>query len=195
MNSNKRLKCIAAVLVLLLAVPLAARTQGAVQNSPSDVARVKADDFAWMTGRWIGRLRNATAEQICSTPQSGELLCLFRIFVQGQPAMYELYTLYDTPKGLELRSLTFPTDLTEKTVRQPLLMTLQKYTDKEVVFAGAPGAQVATSTLLRDSPATMNGIIMFNDQKEPHIRVRWEKVPYDAKVDYNPPEQASERPR
>jgi hypothetical protein len=180
---------------MLLSVPLAARAQSAAQESPNDVAGVKADDFAWMTGRWIGRLRSATAEQICSTPQSGELLCLFRIFVRGQPAMYELYTLYDTPKGLELRSLNFPTDLTEKSVRQPLLMILQKYTDKEVVFAGAPGAQVATSTLLRDSPATMNGIIMFNDQKEPHIRVRWEKVAYDAKVDYNPPEQTSERPR
>ena len=31
----------------------------------------------------------------------------------------------------------------------------------------------------------MNGIIMFNDKKEPHIRVRWQKVAYDAKVDYN----------
>ena len=27
---------------------------------------------------------------------------------------------------------------------------------------------------------------IFQDQKEPHIRVRWEKVAYDAKVDYIP---------
>jgi hypothetical protein len=174
---------------LLLAVPLAGATQAAARQNASDVAKVKVADFSWMTGRWIGHLQNATAEQICSTPQSGELLCLFRIFVQSQPVMYELYTLYDTPKGLELRSLNFPPDLTAKSVQQPLLLTLQKYSDREVVFIGAPGAQVATSTLLRDSANTMNGIIMFNDQKEPHIRVRWEKVPYDAKVDYNPPAQ------
>jgi len=175
------------MLVLLLAAPFAAGVPGAAQGSAGDVATVKVTDFAWMTGRWIGRLQNATAEQICSTPQSGEMLCLFRIFIQGQPVMYELYTLYDTPRGLELRSLNFPTDLTGKSVPEPLLLILQKYSDKEVVFAGAPGAQVETSTLLRDSPATMNGIIMFRDQKEPHIRVRWEKVAYDAKVDYNPP--------
>ncbi|HYK90835.1 MAG TPA: hypothetical protein VE398_18825, partial [Acidobacteriota bacterium] len=90
----------------------------------------------------------------------------------------------------ELRSLHFPPDLAGKSVQQPLLLTLQKYSDKEVVFAGAPGAEVSTSTLLRDSPTTMNGIIMFNEQKEPHIRVRWERVAYDAKVDYNPPAQA-----
>ena len=189
MKSNQVSQWITAILVLLLAAPLAVRAQSTARESASDVARVKVTDFAWMTGRWIGHLQNATAEQICSTPQSGELLCLFRIFQQAQPVMYELYTLYDTPKGLEIRSLNFPPDLTEKSVQQPLLMTLQKYSDREVVFAGAPGAQVATSTLLRDSPTTMNGIILFNNQKEPHIRVRWEKVAYDAKVDYNPPAQ------
>jgi hypothetical protein len=171
---------IPAILVLLLASPFQIYAAGAAQRQTSDVAQVKAADFSWMTGRWIGHLEKATAEQICSTPQAGELLCLFRIFVQGQPAMFELYTLYDTPGGVELRSLNFPPDLTQKSVQQPLLLTLKKYSEKEVVFAGAPGSQVATSTLLRDSPGTMNGIIMFTDQKEPHIRVRWEKVPYDA---------------
>ena len=163
----------------------------AVPAFGQDVTKIKAADFAWMSGRWIGHLANgATAEQICSQPQSGEILCLFRVFVQGQPAMYELYTLYDTPKGLELRSLHFPTDLNESSAQKPLLMTLEKYSEKEVVFAGAPGTEVATSSLFRDDATTMNGVIMFQDQKEPHIRVRWEKVPYDAKVDYNPPLQA-----
>lgn len=142
-----------------------------------------------MTGRWIGRMQKATAEQICSTPQSGEMLCLFRVFVGGKPAMYELYTLYDTPAGPELRSLTFPTDLTEKSVRQPLLLSLKEYGDKEIVFGGAPGSQITTSSLYRDTASTMNGVIMFADQKEPHIRVRWEKVAYDANIDYNPPAQ------
>ncbi|MBZ5530816.1 MAG: DUF6265 family protein [Acidobacteriia bacterium] len=174
-------------IMLVVAAPLVARAQGAAPENARDVATVKAVDFAWMTGRWIGRLQTATAEQICSTVQAGEMLCLFRIFVQGQPVMYELYTIYDTPKGVEIRSLNFPTDLTDKVLQQPLLMVLQKYSNKEVVFAGAPGAQVETSTLLRDSPTTMNGIIMFRDQKEAHIRVRWEKVAYDAKVNYNPP--------
>lgn len=175
------------LLIVVLAVTLAAPSAPA---QAQDVTKIKTADFAWMTGRWIGRLDNATAEQICSQPQSGEMLCLFRIFVQGQPVMFEMYTLYDTPKGLELRSLNFPTDLTEKAAQQPLLMVLQKYSDKEVVFAGAPGTAVATSTLTRDTPTTMNGLIMFNDQKEPHIRVRWEKTGYDAKVDYNPPAKA-----
>jgi hypothetical protein len=160
---------------------------GALSSATAqEVSKVKAADFGWMTGRWIGHLANgATAEQICSTPESGEMLCLFRVFVGGRPAMYELYTLFDTATGLELRSLHFAPDLTDKALQSPLVMKLQKYGEKEVVFAGTPDSEIETSTLLRDSPSTMNGVIMFRNNKEPHIRVRWEKVAYDAKVDYN----------
>ena len=103
--------------------------------------------------------------------------------------MYELYSLYDTPTGPELRSLHFATDLADKTLQEPLVMKLQKYSDKEVVFAGAPGSEVETSSLFRDTPTIMNGVIIFRNQKAPHIQVRWEKVAYDAKVAYTPAPQ------
>jgi hypothetical protein len=176
------------MLVILCVVVAAAAPMAQGQGTVKDAAKVKVADFGWFTGRWIGHLQNnAIAEQICSTPESGEMLCLFRVFVQGQPVMFEMYTIYDSPTGLEIRSRVFPTDLGEKAVQPPLLMTLQKFSDKEIVFAGAPGTEVATSTLTRDSSTTMNGVIMFNDQKEAHVKVRWEKVAYDSKVDYNPP--------
>ena len=189
MKSNKASLLIAVVILMVFAMPATVLAQGP-GSSNSDVSKVKAADFRWMSGRWIGHLPTATAEQLCSSVESGEMLCLFRIFVQGQPVMYEMYTIYDTPRGVEIRSLNFPTDLVDKQLQTPLLMVLQKFSDKEVVFAGAPGAQVDTSTLQRDSATTMNGIIMFRDQKEPHVRVRWEKVGYDAKVDYLPPAPA-----
>lgn len=175
--------------LLALSLTLAAALCSFAQSHP--VSQVKTADLAWMTGRWIGHLENATAEQICSSVQSAEMLCLFRVFVQGRPAMFELYTLYDTPQGLELRSLHFSTDLVDKTLQQPLLMKLQKYSDKEVVFAGAPGSEVDTSTLVRDSAGSMNGTVTFRNQNEPHIHVRWEKVAYDANIDYNQPSPAS----
>lgn len=68
------------------------------------------------------------------------------------------------------------------TVRDALLI----YNYKEVVFAGAPGTQVETSSLFRDTSTTMNGVIRFKDQKEPHIQVRWEKVAADARINCNP---------
>ena len=173
-----------AAIVFLAGAGSPARTQDSAATQ--DVSKIKAADFAWMTGRWIGHMQTATAEQICSTVQGNQMLCLFRVFVQGHPVMYELYTLYDTSTGPELRSLHFSTDLADKALQQPLVMKLQKYSDKEVVFAGAPDSEFDTSTLTRDSATTMNGTILFRDQKQPHIRVRWEKVAYDAKVDYNP---------
>jgi Domain of unknown function (DUF6265) len=182
-STRMALRFSAVLSTLVLAVPFSGAAQAA---SAADVAKIKTVDFAWMTGRWIGHLQNgATAEQICSQPQSGEMLCLFRVFVKGQPAMYELYTLSDTPHGPELRSLHFAPDLTEKSLQQPIVLTLEKYSDKQVVFAGTPGMQIASSSLFRDSPTTMNGVIMFTDQKQPHVQVRWEKVPYDAEINYN----------
>jgi Domain of unknown function (DUF6265) len=179
------LTVLASVLVLATSI-----CHGQTDTNAQATARIKAVDFAWMTGRWIGHLQNATAEQICSTPESGEMLCLFRIFAQGRPVMFETYTLFDTPTGLELRSLHFSTDLVDKQLQQPLVLRLQKYTDKEVVFVGGAGAQVETSSLFRDSATTMNGVILFKDQAQPHIRVRWEKVPYDARINYTPPAAA-----
>jgi uncharacterized protein DUF6265 len=185
MTASRRL--LLALSLSLCGISLAAPAQTTNVPAAQDLSKIKAADLAWMTGRWIGRMQNATAEQICSSVESGEMLCLFRVFVQGRPVMYELYTMYDTPAGPELRSLHFSTDLADKSLQQPLVMKLQKYSEKEVVFAGAPESELDTSTLARDSSTTMNGTIIFRDEKEPHIRVRWEKVAYDAKVDYAPP--------
>lgn len=149
----------------------------AAAQAPEPV-KAKTSDFVWMTGRWIGHLPDATAEQICSQPQAGEMLCLFRLFQNNRPIMFELYTMQDTANGPEMRSLHFATDLNQKAAEPPLVMTLKKYSDKEVVFAGVPGSDVVTSTLVRDTPTTMNGTIILTDSKEPHIRVRWEKVDY-----------------
>ncbi|HEU5415500.1 MAG TPA: DUF6265 family protein [Candidatus Angelobacter sp.] len=182
MKSGRTLMTIALMLAAVMAVPNCSYAQ----TQTTDVSQIKPSDFSWFTGRWIGHMRTSTAEQICSTPESGELLCLFRVFVRGKPVMYEIYSLYDTPAGPEVRSLHFSTDLADKTLQAPLVMKLQKYSDKEIVFAGGPGSGVETSVLLRDTPTTMNGVIMFRDQKISHIQVRWEKVAYDAKVDYNP---------
>lgn len=194
MNSNGIRFLFQALFVFLLSgAMLFAQTPAAGANAGTDPSKITTADFAWMTGRWIGHLQAATAEQICSTPQSGEMLCLFRVFVQGKPVMYEIYTLFDTPAGPELRSLHFSTDLADKALQQPLVMTLEKYSDKEAVFAGAPGTEVETSSLFRDSPTTMNGVITFRNQKDPHIRVRWEKVAYDANVNYTAAASASNR--
>ena len=170
----------------VLSIALVAAAQSTTPVPDQGVSRIKAADFGWMSGRWIGRMQGATAEQICSSVQSGEMLCLFRVFVQERPAMYELYTLEDTPTGPELRSLNFSTDLVRKTIQRPLVMKLTKYSEKEVVFAGIQDSEVDTSTLTRDSATTMKGTILFKDQKQPHIHVRWEKVPSEATVDYSP---------
>jgi uncharacterized protein YndB with AHSA1/START domain len=158
-------------------------SRSAAPATPEKLETIKAADFSWMTGRWIGHLADAPAvmaEQICSQPQNSEMLCLFRLVAGGRPVMFELYSMQDTPVGVELRSLHFSTDLNQKEVQPPLVMRLSKYSAQEVVFSGVPGSEVATSTLMRDSSQTMNGAIVMTDPKQGQIHVRWEKVDYGA---------------
>jgi uncharacterized protein DUF6265 len=142
------------------------------------VSRIKAADFAWMAGRWRGDLKTATAEQICSRPDKGEMLCLFRVHDGKEYVMFELYTLRETPDGIELRSLHFNPTLEDKTQQTPLVMKLARYSETEVVFEGAPGGELKTSTLTRHGKDAMDGRIEFVGQATPHIEVRWTRVPY-----------------
>ena len=144
------------------------------------VSAVTAADFGWFTGRWRGDLKGGkmTAEQICSRPDKGEMLCLFRIQDGQRYVMYELYTLFDTPNGLELRSLQFNPLLEAREVPKPLVMKLAKYSESEVVFEGAPGSEIKTSTLFRHGRDSMDGVIMMVDQQAPHIEVAWTKIEY-----------------
>jgi hypothetical protein len=161
------------VLLMAAVVPVCAQV-----GNPA--AEVKASDFAWFTGRWRGELSGGkfTAEQICSRPDKGEMLCLFRLQDGQKYIMYELYTLSDTPNGVELRSLHFATNLESKEVEKPLVMKLAKYSESEVVFEGAPGSEVKTSTLFRHGPKSMDGVILMVDQQQPHIEVKWTKIEY-----------------
>ena len=168
---------LAGLLMMSVVAPLSAKN-GKAADKP--VAQVTTGDFAWFTGRWIGHLKNGklTAEQICSRPDKGEMLCLFRIQDGQKYIMYELNTLFDTPDGPELRSLDFNPTLEGKEVRKPQVMKLTKYSDAEVVFEGTPGTQVKTSTLFRHGLRSMDGIVAMVDQQSPHIEVKWTKVGY-----------------
>lgn len=163
----------AALLTLALAVVLSAASPEA-----KPPAQVKTADFAWMTGRWHGQLQKDTAEQICSRPQHGEMLCLFRISDGQKYLMFELITLQETTDGLELRSLHFDPSLVQRDKVEPLVMKLAKYSATEVVFEGVPGSQVKHSTLLRRGADEMDGVIELVGQDDPHIRVHWTRQPY-----------------
>ena len=63
MKSGRILFIIALAILILAAVPRSSHAQ-----INQDVSKVKASDFSWFTGRWIGHMQNATAEQVCSTP-------------------------------------------------------------------------------------------------------------------------------
>ncbi len=143
------------------------------------VAEVKASDFAWMTGRWRGDLTNGmVAEQICSRPDKGEMLCLFRINNGKQYVMFELYTLLETPDGPELRSVHFDPSLAKPEKQEPLVLKLAKYSESEVVFDGAAGSQVKHSSLFRKGADEMQGVIEFVGREQPHVQVRWTRQPY-----------------
>ena len=162
-----------ALLMLVLTVALFG---GAPESKP--VAQVKVDDIAWMAGRWRGDLKDAVAEEICSRPQHGEILCLFRLSDGKKFVMFELNTVQETPDGLELRSLHTDPNLVPDSKVGPLVLKLSKYSSQEVVFAGPPGGKVKSSTVIRKGADAMDGIIDLVGENNPQIRVHWTRQPY-----------------
>ena len=176
--------------VALLGIAMAAGRPAAASDEPKaapqhDAAphiEAKIDDLAWMTGHWVGTVGDDKTEQICSLPQKGEMMCVFRVITKEKVDMLELITLQEVGNGVELRVRHFGLDLLDEgdDSKTPIVLQLSKNTPEEVVFSGAPTDVVKHSRLLRSGPDAMQGKIDFvsKDGKGGLIEVQWKRASY-----------------
>src|SRR5262245_42472098 len=63
-------------------------------------------DFAWLAGRWVGRLpapgsdKQLTAEQQWMSPKNGTMQGFFRLTDNEKTIVIELFTIRETPDGI-----------------------------------------------------------------------------------------------
>jgi len=60
-------------------------------------------DFAWLAGKWQGVWGPRVAEQIWTAPKAGQMLGLSRVIENDKTLVIELFSLFQTPGGVELR--------------------------------------------------------------------------------------------
>ena len=168
------------VCALLLASGLQA--QSPHQSQAKDLAKLKVDDFSFLTGRWHGQLRDGNAaEQICSTVVMQEMMCEFRLRTAKQWVLLEFYTLRQTEHGVELIGVAFDSSLTlDKNAAERLVLTPAEFTSEKLVWAGERGGPVKTSALIFHGNDAMHGHIEHSGGV---VDVDWKRVPYDAKLD------------
>jgi len=87
--------------------------------------------------------------QVCTITDPRVMLCMFWLTDAKGTQMIELYTIRDTPSGVEERVRFLSSELNEEAGGAALTMKLASYTSDQVVFTNANGTDPKRSTLTR----------------------------------------------
>lgn len=106
-------------------------------------------DIAWFAGHWMGAALGGVSEEIWSPPDSGSMMGMYRLILDGKPVFYELLTLVEENGSLMLRLKHFNADLTgwedkDRTEDFPLVATEGKAMHFEGVSFHPDGENAAT---------------------------------------------------
>jgi hypothetical protein len=129
------------------ATPLHQQPDATTAAAPS--AQAKVADLAFFSGRWTGSAGGDKTEQYCSTTDPAVMVCIFRSMDAKGTDSLELYTLRDTPSGVEERIRFFEADLKESANDPGVTMKLVDYSPTRMVFENPTGTFPKRSTLTR----------------------------------------------
>ena len=184
MKSNYRSKSLWTLCGLFtLSAALVAQPQQAAADKPAippvdRASDVKVADLAFLTGRWQGTVNNNTVNQLCTITEPAMMLCMFWLNGAQGTEMIELYTIRDTPTGVEERVRFLSPELNEEPGDKGLTMKLASYSPSQVVFANPNGTYPRRSTLTRIGDDQFTSRIELVDEKgkESFIEAHWRKL-------------------
>lgn len=81
------------------------------QEKPSAAPRAALAEFAWLAGRWEGKLGQLTAEQEWMASRNGTMQGFFRLTDSEKTIVIELFTLRETPEGIAMYFRHFSPEL------------------------------------------------------------------------------------
>ena len=76
-----------------------------------ETSKPALEDFAWLAGRWEGKLGPMTAEQQWMAPRNGTMQGFFRLTDTERTIVIELFTICETPGGIEFYFRHFSPEL------------------------------------------------------------------------------------
>lgn len=116
--------------------------------------RPTLQDFAWLAGRWEGKIGDFTAEQIWMTPKNGAIAGMFRLTGGGKTVLVELFTVRETPDGITFYFRHFSPELKIRETGDATMLKLAKADEKRFEFDNPVDGQPKNAILTRTDENT-----------------------------------------
>jgi hypothetical protein len=110
--------------------------------------------FSWLDGRWQGNWGPRAVEQSWMAPRNGAMVGVFRASGNGKLLVIELFSLVETPGGIEYRSRHFTTSLAPWEDSGPTVLQLATADATRIVFENALDGKPKRVVFTRTSPDT-----------------------------------------
>lgn len=107
--------------------PQAAPTSAAIQPATT------LADFAWLVGNWRAEMKEGHVEQVVWPARGGQIPGMFQLWNGDKTLAIELFTLYQTPAGVEMRIRHFTSDL-KPWEKEPIVLTVTESSATRTVF-------------------------------------------------------------
>jgi hypothetical protein len=176
------LLCLTTLLLLGTALVAEPRPQSAASKPEVPIAdgakNAKVADLAFLSGRWEGTVDGNKIHQVCNLTDPATMLCMFWLNDAKGTQMIELYTLRDTPEGVEERARFLTPALNEEAGDKGLTMKLASYMPRQMVFENPNGTYPKRSTLTRvgDDRFTSRIELIDAQGKQSLIEAHWTKA-------------------
>src|SRR5215467_1365526 len=141
-------------------------------------------DFAWLAGRWEGKLgasgsdKQMTAEQQWMSPKNGAMQGFFRLTDNEKTIVIELFTIRETPDGIAFYFRHFSPELKPWEEKEAYHLNLTKWDANTFRFDNPVVNQLKDAILTHngDDTYTSHGDVTGADGKPAVIEVTYHRV-------------------
>ena len=180
MTQSRRLGVfvLAALCSVLLSLPHLNAARQSQTASPAPQKAAKLEDFSWLAGRWQGNLGPLTAEQEWMAPRNGTMQGFFRLTDSEKTVVIELFTIRETPNGIEFYFRHFSPELKPWEEKEAYHLMLAKSDAGVFRFDNSFVNQIKDAILTRVDNDTYisHGDITDADGKPKSIEVTYHRV-------------------
>jgi hypothetical protein len=140
---------------------------GEEETSPS----ATIDNMSWIAGYWQGEAFGGIVEEFWTAPSAGNMVCVFKLIVEGKTLLYELCTISEENNTLMMRLKHFNSKLIgwedkDKSIDFPLV----KMEKNKIYFDGL------TFERISDMKITIYVVLPSKDGKKEEVKLTYTKV-------------------
>jgi hypothetical protein len=180
MTRPRRLSALilASLCSVLLSLPQLRAARPSQAASPAPQKAFTLEDFSWLAGRWEGHLGPMTAEQQWMAPRNGTMQGFFRLTDAEKTIVIELFTIRETPGGIEFYFRHFSPELKPWEEKEAYHLNLTKSEAGVFRFDNPVVNQLKDAILTRVDNDTYisHGDITDADGKPKAIEVTYHRV-------------------